>query len=118
MPWSEIRGQDPAISQLRPAIERGRIGHAYLFYGPKGVGKRTTARVLAQALDLSGGAGERGCGKCRTCLNIESGAYPDLHLVSSEGSLRLEHTQQIIRQALFLPWRVSAVSLSSWRWRN
>ncbi|NPV93518.1 MAG: DNA polymerase III subunit delta' [Firmicutes bacterium] len=103
MPWSEIRGQEPAISQLRPAIERGRVGHAYLFYGPKGVGKRTTARVFAQALTCREEPENGGCGKCRTCRNIEGGSYPDLHLVSSEGSLRMEHTQQIIRQAFISP---------------
>lgn len=103
MPWSEIRGQDSALRQLKPALERGRISHAYLFHGPKGVGKRTTARVFAQALSCEGGPEQGGCGRCRTCLNIESGAYPDLHLISSEGSLKLEHTQQVIRQAFIPP---------------
>lgn len=103
MPWSEILGQAPAVHQLKQAIVRGRISHAYLFHGPMGVGKRTTARVFAQALTCREEPESGGCGRCRTCRNIETGAYPDLYEVSSEGSLRLEHTQQIIRQAFISP---------------
>lgn len=103
MPWTEILGQAPAVQQLQQAVSREKVSHAYIFHGPRGVGKRTTARVLAQALACGEAPDDGGCGVCRTCRNIESGAYPDLMVVSSEGSLRLEQTQQLIRQAFISP---------------
>lgn len=103
MPWTEILGQDAALRQLSKAVARGKISHAYLFHGPRGVGKRTTARIFAQALACQREPLQGGCGECRTCRNILIGSYPDLHWLSSEGSLKLEQTQQLVRQAFIAP---------------
>jgi DNA polymerase-3 subunit delta' len=76
---SGIVGQERALGQLTAALDAGRPHHAYLFDGPDGVGKRTTAIALAQALSCETHRG-RGCGACEPCRKIDAGTHPDLIL--------------------------------------
>ncbi|MBK9518826.1 MAG: DNA polymerase III subunit [Anaeromyxobacter sp.] len=84
MPFAEVKAQDRAVSSLRAALSRGQLHHAYLFGGPAGVGKATTARLLAQAVNCQGGPGEPGdlrvdpCGECGPCRKIARGVHPDV----------------------------------------
>ena len=71
--FSEIIGQDHVSATLRTAVERGRVAHAYLFCGPRGVGKTTAARVLAMALNCADREDGEPCGKCESCDRIWSG---------------------------------------------
>lgn len=91
MPFREIRGQDRAVAQLRRAWTAGRLPQAYCFAGPPGVGKRTTALALAQAINClapaSGEAGEDSgdaCGACVPCRKIARGEHPDVTTVQPE----------------------------------
>ncbi len=91
MPFREILGQDRVVSLLRRTWRSGRLGQAYCFSGPAGVGKRTTALALAQAVnclapvDLAGGEGEPdACGVCRSCRKIAAGQHPDVAVVTPE----------------------------------
>jgi DNA polymerase-3 subunit delta' len=77
---SRIKGQDNAIALLRSAFESGRLSHAYLFHGPEGVGKETTALEFAGALNCEAG-GLEGCGECKACRMTESLSHPDVHIV-------------------------------------
>src|SRR5260370_39659745 len=72
-----IVGQERAVGHLRAALASGRPHHAYLFDGPDGVGKHTTAIAFAQAMACSTRPGE-GCGACEPCRKIEGGLHPDL----------------------------------------
>lgn len=85
--WNKILGHEFPKGFLRSSLVKGRVGHAYAFVGPKGVGKATTALVFAQAL-LCDAATEPGepCGACRTCGRIERGAHPDVHTLRPEGA--------------------------------
>jgi DNA polymerase-3 subunit delta' len=74
---AQLRGQDRAVGLLRRALERRQLAHAYVFAGPPGVGKRTTALALAAATSCSSAPGV-GCGSCPECHLIELGAHPDL----------------------------------------
>jgi DNA polymerase-3 subunit delta' len=101
MTWPVI-AQDRAVSTLQRAIETGRLAHAYLFVGPEHVGRATTARAFAQALNcektvplvplpLAGegarrvGEGGRPCGQCRTCRLIAEDKHPDVEWVGVGG---------------------------------
>jgi DNA polymerase-3 subunit delta' len=81
-----------AVAQLRNALRSGTIGHAYLFAGPKGVGKAVLARAFAQAVCCSN-LNERDpsepCGHCRSCRNVARGAHPDVERIDLEAQLHL-----------------------------
>lgn len=71
--FSELVGQDHVASTLRGAVESGRVGHAYLFCGSRGIGKTTAARVLAMALNCPDQSGGEPCGICESCESIWAG---------------------------------------------
>ncbi len=71
--FDEIVGQEPIIQTLKNAISSSRLGHAYLFTGPRGTGKTSTARIFAKALNCSDKKGDNPCGKCDQCVKITSG---------------------------------------------
>lgn len=80
MAFDRIVGQDHAVSLLTGAFESGRLSHAYLFQGPDGVGKETTALELAAALNCER-EGLVACGECRACRMARGLSHPDIHLV-------------------------------------
>src|SRR5690625_3544376 len=78
--WDDIYGQQAAIASLRGALQSGRIGHAYLFSGPPGVGRRLTATVFGAALLCAADDAEvRPCGNCSECDTVSRGVHPDLY---------------------------------------
>lgn len=79
MTLDEIQGQDRVLGLLRRALSRDRLAHAFVFAGPAGVGKRTTAFALARAI-LCPEAPGRGCGACIDCRLIAAGSHPDVFL--------------------------------------
>jgi len=110
---------DPLASRrLRNSIREGRIGHAYLFSGPRGVGKTRIARAFAQALcctDLDETDRSQPCGLCRACRNVVRGAHPDVETVSLEtqamladkpaprGTLGIDTVRRLRASAALLP---------------
>jgi DNA polymerase-3 subunit delta' len=91
MSWDSIRGQDPARHTFLTAIERGRLGQAYLLVGPGGVGKRLFARELAKALLCERPPAKlTSCDHCPACTQVEAGTHPDvLSLCTPEGKHEL-----------------------------
>jgi len=81
MPFTDIQGQESAVATLRNALARDRLGHAYLFLGPAGVGKKHTALTLAQAV-LCSDTPREGCGTCPTCATVVAGTHPDVTVVA------------------------------------
>src|SRR5262245_33710135 len=91
MSWDRIRGQDAARHTFFTAIERGRLGQAYLLVGPEGVGKRLFARELAKALLCERAPAKlTACDHCPACAQVEAGSHPDvLYLRTPEGKHEL-----------------------------
>ena len=74
--FGQVIGQEHVKDVLMAALKRGRIGHAYLFSGPRGVGKTTTARLVAMAVNCE--REEKPCGECESCLLVRAGNHPDV----------------------------------------
>lgn len=84
MSWHGIEGHNEIVEQFRRAVRRRRLASSFLFVGPEGVGKRTFALRLAQALlcDTRPEDALDPCGKCPACLQVVAGSHPDVHVVS------------------------------------
>lgn len=108
MSFEDIRGQDRAISFLKGSIESGRMSHAYIFYGPGGIGKKLVAMNFAKALNCLGGASEaRPCDACVPCRKADSFNHPDILLLKPEkegGSIAIDDIRTLIRDANLKPY--------------
>src|SRR5436309_2118169 len=95
MPFRDLVNQDHAVLLLRTAVRSSRVSHAYLFVGPRGVGRHRTAIAFAQLLNCER-ADSDACGQCRACTLIASGQHPDVRVVDVAGGRVLdpEDTQQ------------------------
>jgi len=99
----EIVGQDVTIGTLRGAIEEGRVGHAYLFSGPRGTGKTTTARAFAKCLNCEQGPTATPCGTCDRCLASDAGAEADIVEIDAATHTGVENVRELRDQAAYAP---------------
>jgi len=98
MPFHDIPGQERVKAQLRTALRTGTLSHAYVFEGPKGTGRKATARVLAQALHCAE-SGDDACGRCAECRKIENGNHPDCIWIDADGSsVKIDQVRELQKQ--------------------
>jgi DNA polymerase-3 subunit gamma/tau len=101
--FEELVGQEHVANTLRNAIARGRVGHAYLFSGPRGVGKTSAARIFAKALNCEQGPTETPCGVCTFCREITEGRSLDLVEIDGASNRRIDEVRQIRENVRFVP---------------
>jgi DNA polymerase III subunit gamma/tau len=101
--FDEIIGQDRAVSTLKSAIQKNRLAHAYLFSGPRGVGKTSCARILARALNCLDGPTATPCGKCPACLDISAGRSLDVIEIDGASNRGIDEIRTLRENVKFSP---------------
>jgi DNA polymerase III subunit gamma/tau len=101
--FNELIGQEHIVQTLRNALAEGRIAHAYLFTGPRGVGKTTVARLLAKAVNCAATQELRPCGECDSCRSIADGRAVDVIEMDAASHTSVEDAREIIERVQFRP---------------
>ena len=97
--FSEVRGQDHVVKALRNSVAEGRAGQAYLFSGPRGTGKTTSARILAKVLNCTKVQEGEPCCECESCLSVERGTSYDVHELDAASNNGVDAMRDLIDKA-------------------
>jgi DNA polymerase-3 subunit gamma/tau len=98
-------GQEHVLRALANALDTGRIHHAFLFTGTRGVGKTTLARIFAKSLNCEKGISSSPCGECSTCQEIDAGRFVDLIEVDAASRTKVEDTRELLDNVQYAPSR-------------
>ncbi|HEX5693158.1 MAG TPA: DNA polymerase III subunit gamma/tau [Arenimonas sp.] len=103
--FSELVGQEHVVRALSNALETGKVHHAFLFTGTRGVGKTTIARIFAKSLNCERGSGAEPCGECAACVDIDAGRYVDLLEIDAASNTGVDDVRELIDNAQYMPAR-------------
>ena len=102
---AEMSGQAHVVRALSNALSQGRVHHAYLFTGARGVGKTTLARILAKAFNCESGVSAEPCLNCDSCRAIEAGGFVDVLEMDAASHTKVEEMHEVLESAVYLPSR-------------
>ena len=103
--FAELMGQEHVVRALTHALDSGRIHHAFLFTGTRGVGKTTIARIFAKSLNCETGITSTPCGVCSTCIDINAGRFFDLLEIDAASNTGVDDVRGLIENAQYAPAR-------------
>src|ERR1700756_933836 len=103
--FAELVGQEHVRRALTNALETGRVHHAFLFTGTRGVGKTTIARIFAKCLNCEIGVTANPCGVCSACREIDSGRFVDLVEVDAASNTKVDDTRELLDNVQYAPAR-------------
>jgi DNA polymerase-3 subunit gamma/tau len=103
--FEEMVGQEHVLRALVNALDSGRVHHAFLFTGTRGVGKTTIARILAKSLNCEGGVSSKPCGACAACREIDEGRFVDLIEVDAASRTKVDDTRELLENVQYAPTR-------------
>lgn len=103
--FHEMVGQQHVLTALTHALDQGRLHHAYLLSGTRGVGKTTIARILAKCLNCEAGISSQPCGQCDSCREIDQGNFVDLLEIDAASRTKVEDTRELLDNVQYRPAR-------------
>jgi DNA polymerase-3 subunit gamma/tau len=103
--FDQLVGQDHVRRALSNALDSGRIHHAFLFTGTRGVGKTTIARIFAKSLNCERGVSSQPCGECSACRDIDAGRFVDLLEVDAASRTKVDDTRELLDNVQYAPAR-------------
>ncbi len=103
--FSELVGQEHVVKALRNALDSGRVHHAFLFTGTRGVGKTTIARIFAKSLNCETGISSDPCGTCAVCRDVDAGRFVDLIEIDAASRTKVDDTRELLEDVVYAPSR-------------
>ncbi|MBB5207035.1 DNA polymerase III subunit gamma/tau [Chiayiivirga flava] len=103
--FAELVGQEHVVRALSNALESGKVHHAFLFTGTRGVGKTTIARIFAKSLNCEKGVGAEPCGVCEVCTAVDQGRFVDLLEIDAASNTGVDDVREVIDNAQYMPTR-------------